>query len=433
MLAKKFLSVFVIVFLLLSYIPLSAQDDLIIVLDPGHGSTDNGSSGKLNGKTYYEKDLNNMVTAHLYDSLAQYAGVKVYLTRYDDSKPSLMTRSVTAGKLGADLMISLHMNALDNADYYGGSEIYVHSGNYLPEGAKATKAIATDILKGFEQFGLKNRGVKTKLIDNDKYYMYDNGQYADYYGVIRYATMVRVPAMIIEHGYMSNKSDLEFLSKSENLKKLADKTAEAVAKYYGLEKGEGQKMTMKVQEGLTIGSLPTSMVVGDEISTLTATGGSGSGTIHYETNDKEVLQIQDGKLVAVGEGMANVYAIRDTDGEYQAKMSDNYIRISVSKPISTPTPTIVPTPTPTFTPTPKLTPAITPTPTLNPTTAPTVVATEEYSAPTNTSAQTATTENTENDFWTAIAVIGGILAAFLIVSFVLLMKSKNSNKKSRRR
>ena len=58
MLAKKFLSVFVIVFLLLSYIPLSAQDDLIIVLDPGHGATDNGSSGKLNGKTYYEKDLN---------------------------------------------------------------------------------------------------------------------------------------------------------------------------------------------------------------------------------------------------------------------------------------------------------------------------------------------------------------------------------------
>lgn len=418
MLAKKFLSVFVIVFLLLSYIPLSAQDDLIIVLDPGHGATDNGSSGKLNGKTYYEKDLNNMVTAHLHDSLAQYAGVKVYLTRYDDSKPSLMTRSVTAGKLGADLMISLHMNSLDGADYYGGSEIYVHSGNYLPEGAKATKAIATDILKGFEQFGLKNRGVKTKLIDNDKYYMYDNGQYADYYGVIRYATMVRVPAMIIEHGYISNKSDLEFLSKSENLKKLADKTAEAVATYYGLEKGEGQKMTMKVQEGLTIGALPTSMVVGDEISTLTATGGSGSGTIHYETNDKEVLQIRDGKLVAVGEGMANVYAIRDTDGEYQAKMSDNYIRISVSKPVN-PTASSKPTPTPTVVSTPATTP--------------TAVATTESSVPTNTSAQTASTENTENDFWTAIAVIGGVLAAFLIVSFVLLMKSNNNNKKSRKR
>ena len=116
-------------------------------------------------------------------------------------------------------MISLHMNALDNAAYWGGTEIFVHAGNYLPDGAKKTTAIAKDILSRFEKYGLKDRGVKTRVIDDDDYYLYPNGAYADYYGIIRYAATVGVPAMIIEHGFMSNKEDLTFLSKSENLKK----------------------------------------------------------------------------------------------------------------------------------------------------------------------------------------------------------------------
>lgn len=444
---KKILPIFIILVLLSSIIPVFAEDDIIIVLDPGHGANDMGSSGKLNGQTIYEKDLNDTVTAHLYDNLAQYEGVKVYLTRYGDTSVSLNMRGATAGYLNADLFISLHMNALDNAAYWGGTEIFVHSGNYLPDGAKLTTSIAEDILKGFEKYGLINRGVKTRIIDDDDYYTYSNGAYADYYGVIRYSTQANVPAMIIEHGFITNQSDLTFLSKSENLKKLADETANAVAKHFNLEKGSGQKMTLIPQtDELTIGDLPTTLTVGDEIPSLTAFGGSGSGTIHFESNDSDVIRIKGDKLIAVGPGKANITAVRNTDGTYQAKKSDNYIRITVNNP-ATPTPTEPPTPTPTEAPTQSPTQAITQTPSpiqsaqVVPSTVSPTMAQTETSAPTQTNTHISVStltpasntqnnaEDTSNAFWTAVIICAGVLVAFLIVSVILLIKSSKDNRR----
>ena len=441
MFLKKLLPILIILVLLSSIIPVFAEGDIVIVLDPGHGGSDMGSAGKLNGKTIYEKDLNDIVTAHLYENLIQYDGVKVYLTRYDDSSISLKMRSATAGYLNADLMISLHMNALDNAAYWGGAEIFVHSGNYFPEGEKLTRAIGEDILKRFEQYGLKNNTVKERIIDDDDYYTYSNGAYADYYGIIRYATEAKVPAMIIEHGFITNQSDLTFLSKSENLKKLADETAAAVANHFNLEKGTGQKMTLISQtDELTIGDLPTTLTVGDEIPNLTASGGSGSGTIHFESNDSDVIRIKGDKLIAVGAGKANITAVRNTDGVYNAKKSDNYIRITVNNPATpTPTPTEPPTPTPTEAPTHPATQSAQVTPSTEVTTmpqtqtpAPTnaeVTTSVSTKKPSQASASSNNTEDTSDAFWTAVIICAGVLAAFLIVSIVLLIKSNKNNRR----
>lgn len=433
---KKTVSLFLIFILLMSAVlPAFAEDDLVIVLDPGHGANDMGTSGKLNGQTIYEKNLNSTVTNHLYESLSQYKGVKVYLTRYDDSSMSLCTRATMAGDLKADLMISLHMNSLENAAYWGGTEIFIHSGNYLSEGEKATRAIAENILNGFEKYGLKKRGIKTRLTDED--YTYPNGAPADYYGIIRYATSVNVPAMIIEHGFLSNQSDLAFLSKSENLQKLANETAASVAKYYNLEKGAGQKITLKSQpDELLIGNLPTTLTVGDEITSLTASGGSGSGKIYFETNDNSVIRIKGDKLIAVGAGKANITAVRSTDGVYQAKKSDNYIRITVNS-ASTPTETAAPTQVPTQLPT----QVPTQVPTQAPTQVPTQTAVSTPSAQieptvsvTTDSSEVATkapgnTDSTSNDFWTAVLVCAGVLVVFLIISIVLIIKSSKNNRR----
>ncbi len=425
---KKTVSLFLILILLMSAVlPVFAEEDLVIVLDPGHGANDMGSEGKLNGKTIYEKDLNNTVANHLYESLSQYKGVKVYLTRYDDSSMSLCTRATMAGDLKADLMISLHMNSLENAAYWGGTEIFIHTGNYLSEGEKATRAIAENILNGFEKYGLKKRGIKTRLTDED--YTYPNGAPSDYYGIIRYATAVNVPAMIIEHGFMSNQSDLAFLSKSENLKKLADETANAVATYYKLEKGAGQKMTLISQpDELIIGNLPTTLTVGDEITSLTASGGSGSGKIYFETNDNSVIRIKGDKLIAVGEGKANITAVRSTDGVYQAKKSDNYIRITVNKapvPTETAAPTQAPTLAPTSVPTQVPTqPAVsTPSAQISPTVSVSAASSDA------TAKVSGNTDSTSGNFWTAVLICVGVLVVFLIISIVLLIKSSKNTRR----
>ena len=440
---RRFLLIMLVLLILLSNLPAIAAEEVVVVLDPGHGGKDNGSFGVLNGTTYTEKQLNDIVTAHLYDSLGNYEGIKVYLTRYDDSKPSLQTRSTIAGDLKADLMISLHMNSLENAAYWGGTEILVHSGNYLPQAAKDATSIANDILNRFTKHGLKNRGVKTRTIDGDDadFYLYPNGAYGDYYGIIRYATSMNVPAMIIEHGFMSNASDLAFLSKSENLKKLADETAAAVASHFGLAKGNGNKVTMKIQEDLTLGDIPTTLTVGDEIPSLTASGGSGSGQLRFESNDCEVIKIEGNKLIAVGPGNANITAVRGTDGEYQAKTSDNYIRIAVKEPyVPTPTPTATPTqaptPTPISTPTQTQTTASVPTQisTIVPTQTPSETNTQMPASSSITSSPQATNkvsdgDSSADDFWTVILIIAGVFAAFIAISVVLLVKSNNKNRR----
>ena len=323
----------------------------------------------------------------------------------------------------------------------------------MPDGAKKTTAIAKDILSRFEKYGLKDRGVKTRVIDDDDYYLYPNGAYADYYGIIRYAATVGVPAMIIEHGFMSNKEDLTFLSKSENLKKLAQETAAAVAKEYGLTQGMGELITLEKQAELTIGDLPTTLTVGDEISTLTASGGSGNGEIQFQTNDSEVLIIKENKLIAVGPGKANITAVRGSDGVYHPQTSSNYIRITVNPkatptPVPTVEPTKAPTPTPTPTPTQQVTVTSTPSHTQQGTTQPST--SQAVTVPTTTATPNENTENptssptpkpgekfqvpvsnnsdTESYFWIAVAAVGGILLLFVVVSVVLLIKNAKDNK-----
>lgn len=304
-------------------------DDVVIVVDAGHGANDNGTTGTLNGVTYYEKNLNLKISKYLWESLAEYSGIRVYMTRYDDSKLSIVSRTKVAADLNADLMVSMHMNALENKNF-GGSEIFVPKGNYRPELAEKSTAIAENILSEFEDIGMRNIGVKTSLMEHSDYYDYPNGTQADYYGIIRYCVQENIPSMIIEHGYLSNKNDMTFLSKDANLKRLAQATARCIARAYGLSKGNGSKITLQKQEPVIISDIPTSLKVGQEPIELSAYGGSGNGEIRFESNDSAVLRIYGNKLVIYGEGTANITAIRGTDGKYLPEVSENYIRITVS-------------------------------------------------------------------------------------------------------
>lgn len=415
--------------------PVSADDDIVIVLDPGHGGDDYGTSGKLDGKTYYEKNLTRKVTEYLWNYLSQYNGVKVYLTNYDDQKISIQTRGQTAGDLKADLMISLHMNAVSGAPHaWGGTEIYVSKGTYRPEYARTTTAIGEKILKKFKAFGLADRGVKTRLTDEtDSYYNYPNGGKSDYYGIIRYSLYEDVPAMIIEHGFMSSYNDLAFLSKDDNLKKLANATAESVAEYYHLSKGSGRKMVMKPQSKLTISDMPTTLSVGDEPVTLKATGGSGNGILRFESNDKEVLRIDGDKLIIVGPGKANITAVKGTDGEYQATKSSNYIRITVNDGPAHKTPVVNPA-------TPTQTPTSTPTPAQNTSGSPSAnVSSPSESTSDRTPSFISVTpdksssgSNKDKTIVIIGAIIGGIAAAIVISSLVRIAIVKSQKKNYRR-
>ncbi len=84
------------------------KGDYIVVIDPGHGGEDPGavSSGGA-----YEKDLVLAIGRQLAAQLGATPGVKAYLTRRGDYFIPLGKRVEIAKEYGADLFLSIHVNA----------------------------------------------------------------------------------------------------------------------------------------------------------------------------------------------------------------------------------------------------------------------------------------------------------------------------------
>jgi N-acetylmuramoyl-L-alanine amidase len=76
----------------------------IIVLDPGHGGTDQGAQGPTG---LLEKDLTLEVATEAGRLIEELLGFRVVLTRTDDSVIPLETRAAFANEAGGDLFISL--------------------------------------------------------------------------------------------------------------------------------------------------------------------------------------------------------------------------------------------------------------------------------------------------------------------------------------
>ncbi|MGD2083045.1 MAG: N-acetylmuramoyl-L-alanine amidase [Chromatiales bacterium] len=80
-----------------------------IVIDPGHGGTDPGATG---AGGLEEKEVTLDIARRLRERLGAYGNIRVLLTREDDSRISLKERVAFAKARGADLFVSIHVNAL---------------------------------------------------------------------------------------------------------------------------------------------------------------------------------------------------------------------------------------------------------------------------------------------------------------------------------
>lgn len=102
----------------------STSGDFIVVLDPGHGGKDYGAVGKQTN----EKTINLKVAKLVAESLRDTDGVKVVMTRDDDTFLSLQERANVANRAHGDLFISIHVNSVDkrnrNRTSIAGASVY---------------------------------------------------------------------------------------------------------------------------------------------------------------------------------------------------------------------------------------------------------------------------------------------------------------------
>ena len=183
-----------------------------VCLDPGHGPVCvNGSPDGSYKEHEFAWDMSQRVRAHL-----ERCGVTVVMTRDGTGYPSLTERCGISNKAGADLFVSLHSNASGDGKNWtspSGYLIYTSAG---PETA-ARNAAARAVLKRVREAGIAVRGGGLE----------HNLEYA----VLKGTT---APAMIIEHGFHTNREDTALLKTGNYRAKLAEADARGVLDFLGL-------------------------------------------------------------------------------------------------------------------------------------------------------------------------------------------------------
>nr|MDH3164078.1 N-acetylmuramoyl-L-alanine amidase [Bacillus licheniformis] len=179
--------------------PLSGKT---VYVDAGHGGEDSGAVG--NGSL--EKDV-NLEVAMLIDEKLKEEGADTVASRTDDTFLTLEDRVAKASKNASDLFISIHANsAVPEAS---GTETYFDS-TYQ---AADSERLASDIQERLpDALGTRDRGVK-----ESGFYVIKNSQ---------------MPSVLVELGFITNKTDADKLESPEYQEKVADAIADAVVSYY---------------------------------------------------------------------------------------------------------------------------------------------------------------------------------------------------------
>lgn len=238
-------------------------EELHIVLDPGHGGEESGAETTDNGETIFEKDLNLKIAKYLKEELEKYENVTVGMTRDNDATVGLSTRPNLAVEEGADVLISIHNNAYGEiCEYDNGCTVLVSKGQYKEE-----QKLGVNILHELSGLGLKSQGLLLRTSEDGA--TYPNGAIKDYYAIVNAGIREGIPAIIIEHAFMDNKTDYEkFLNSDEKLHELAKADARGIARYYRLalrDTGEVLDKLSNIEE--TLVWVKTGKAKDNEIST----------------------------------------------------------------------------------------------------------------------------------------------------------------------
>lgn len=204
---------------------------VIVVLDPGHGGFDPGTSGF--GAN--EKDLTLKIAKYCKAALESDGRIQVYMTRETDTSvgnatdvsTDLYNRIQYAIGKEADLFVSLHLNSAGASAK--GAEVYYPNSNYRADIGAQGKTLATDIQNELVKLGLYNRGAK---IQNSTSSKYPDNSVQDYYYVIQQSKRAGFPGIIVEHAFLSNQNDYNnYLSSDAKLKKLGEADAKGILTY----------------------------------------------------------------------------------------------------------------------------------------------------------------------------------------------------------
>ena len=219
----------------LKYAPIlkkkGSLEGAVILLDAGHGGSDNGASGPAGTLGPTEKKINLDLTLRTRDALEE-MGAKVVLVRSTDKFYSLNERVATIRNLKPDLSISIHGNAMGITSDYSKSAGFLtfYSYNQVQDAAGIINTAVN------ETMGYTNRAIRKANLSLTR--------------------LTTCPAVLLESAFLTNPQDYESLLKSSNREKLANAIAGAAKDYIeGVADYEQTEIMYTIKRGDTLSSI----------------------------------------------------------------------------------------------------------------------------------------------------------------------------------
>jgi N-acetylmuramoyl-L-alanine amidase len=207
-----------------------SQTNRIVVLDPGHGGQNTGTTSIADGmpEKTFTLDWATRIAALLATN-----GWQVFLTRTNDMDVPLSNRVAFAELQHADLFVSLHFNSAAPSQDQAGLETYCLTPAGMP--STLTRGYEDDVSVVFANnaFDIQNLQYAVRLhrallpvIGADR-----GVRHARFLGVLRGQNR---PALLIEGGYLSNPAEAERIADAAYRQKLAEALAAALVEETGI-------------------------------------------------------------------------------------------------------------------------------------------------------------------------------------------------------
>ncbi len=183
------------------------SSEKLIVLDAGHGGSDSGAVGYLNGNMVLEKTLTLQITNKV-KAILENAGYTVSMTRTGDTLPSLTERPAQANAENAALFVSIHINSAEPSEANGTEVFYASENNGDAYGVTSSQLAKNILDRMIYYIGSTNRGVK-----------------CEEHAVTRRCNM---PASLAEVGFITNPTEVYNMTTDAYQQKAAQGIAEGI-------------------------------------------------------------------------------------------------------------------------------------------------------------------------------------------------------------
>ncbi len=229
---------------------IAGPDDLtrpLVVIDAGHGGPDPGAISE----DYREKALVLGLALALREQLLAEGGIRVAMTRDDDTFVALGERVRIARELNADLFVSIHADSAGDKDEVSGASIYSLSEDASSEAAArfAERENEADIVNGVNLSG-QDQAVNAILVElSQRRTSASSDEFSGLIlregeGSLRFHPQARrsaalavlrapdMPSILFEAGFISNPGEARRLASSEGRQAFSTAMARAIRVHF---------------------------------------------------------------------------------------------------------------------------------------------------------------------------------------------------------